>query len=199
MGVEETPADCLGACSVVSAVRYSLDGQSWYRSSGHELTLLGVSAGSHRLRVAVEDAAGNIDAKPMALDWESQGEVTENRALYLVRGPGTGVGVGSEASFAVGGLSAGEYAWRIDGGAWEVAVGTPVMKHSFSTAGVHHWEAMPLSVYMSSLLLHTWVVGLGDDLGDKLNLLSLPDGSHFIAARAQDTAGTEIGCTFPSF
>ena len=171
--------DCVGACSVVAAVRYSLDGQSWQRSPGHNLTLQGVSAGSHSLHVAVENAAGNFDAEPMQLDWESQGDVTENRPLYLVQGPGKNVGVGSAASFTVGGWSAGKYAWRIDGEAWDVAEGTPVMSHSLSEVGVHHWEAIPLSVYMSSPLLHSWGVGLEGDLGNKLNLLSLADGNHF--------------------
>jgi hypothetical protein len=191
MGIEPA-ADCVSACSVVAAVRYSLDGQSWQRSPGHNLTLQGVGAGSHRLHVSVENAAGNFDAEPMELDFELQGEVTEMTEvlpLYLVQGPGTDVGVGSEASFTVGGLSAGKYAWRIDGEAWDVVEDTPVMSHSFSKVGVHHWEAIPLSVYMSSPLLHSWGVGLEGDLGNNLNLLSLSDGNHSIAARAKDAAG----------
>jgi hypothetical protein len=100
------------------------------------------------------------------------------------------VGVGSEASFTVGGWSAGKYAWRIDGGAWDVVEGTPVMSHSFSKVGVHHWEAISLSVSMSSPLLYSWGVGLEGDLGNQLNLLSLADGHHLLAARAKDAAGS---------
>jgi hypothetical protein len=107
-------------------------------------------------------------------------------------GPGKNVGVGSAAPFTVGGWSASKYAWRIDGGAWDVAEGTPVMAHSMKTVGVHHWEALPLLASMSPPVLHSWAVELGSDLGSTLSLLSLPDGSHHIAARAQDTAGTSL-------
>jgi hypothetical protein len=200
MGIDLTHTDCLGACTV-AAVRYSLDKQSWQRSPGHNLTLYGVSAGSHRLRVAVENAAGNFDAEPMELVWESQGdvtEVTEDRALYLVQGPGKNVGAGSQASFSVGGWSSGEYVWRIDDGAWNLAENTPVMLHSIIEVGVHHWEAIPLTVYMSSPIVHSWGVGLNGDSGNELNLLSLTDGSHFIAARAKDAAGSRIDLVSPS-
>jgi hypothetical protein len=191
MGVKSA-TDCVGACSVVAAVRYSLDEQPWQRSPGHTLALQGVSTGSHCLRVAIENAAGNFDAEPMELVWESQGEETEvmeNFPLYLVQGPGTDVDIGSEASFTVDGVSSGSYSWRIDSGPWNMAEGTPVMRHRSMTVGVHHWEAIPLSVYMSSPLLYSWGVGLLGDLGNKLNLISLANGNHVITARAKDAAG----------
>jgi hypothetical protein len=188
VGTEVSSSDFDSGCA---AVHYSLDGQPWKRVNGSQLRLQGLPVGPHQLWMRAESFAGNEDALPKVLTWSANGAVagpTEQQSLYLVSGPDTGT---SLAAFTVAGWSSGSFKWRLDGGAWTVANGSPKVMCKVGI-GFHTWEALPAatvdSVWTDPPLFHKWMV-VGKSAGDFLQLNELSEGPHRLSAKAADTAG----------
>ena len=187
---------CGHPCSV-EAVYYSFDGKKWQRSPGQQLTLQGVAVGARRLFVAVEDVAGNVDTQPVTLSWVTPDLGGDNRSLYLKAGPPrVGVAIGTRTAFTVGGWAQSGYSWRVDGGDWTWAEGTPTMHYRSDSVGLHVWEALPSNVsnalWTGPPLVHMWSVS--DDASSDFLRLSLQDGPHHLLARATDVAGCFYLC-----
>ena len=152
-----------------------------------------------QLLVRVENRVGNLGRRLLAHSWtpapqDVAAPAPSSTALTLVGAPDA-VSAAGDASFRLGGWSAGSFLWRLDGGRWQESSGPNDVTMPVPGEGKHFWEAQLLSSFaLSTSLLHSWSVG-GAVTADSLALTRLLDGHHSLRVQAVDGAGNESGAS----